>query len=66
MKKYRNKMMISEGVSESTTKEFIFICVQECNVPGVGTWKSGDKITNPEIIEKISGSPCFKKIQEVE
>jgi hypothetical protein len=43
-----------------------FVCIQECNVPNVGTWRAGDRISDPAVIAKISGSPCFKPAQEVE
>jgi hypothetical protein len=64
MKKDRNKMMTAE--KSETKSDPSLICVSECNVPGVGTWKTGDRISDPETISKIAGSPCFKPIQEVE
>lgn len=44
----------------------VVVCVSECNVPEVGTWKAGDQIKDPAVIAKVLGSPNFKKIEEVE
>ncbi len=37
-------------------------CVMECNVPGVGTWKAGAIITDPDTISKVQGSPFFQPV----
>jgi hypothetical protein len=60
-KDYKHKMLNPEDGAPSLS----VTCIQECNVPGVGTWKAGDVITDPVVIGKISGSPYFKPTQEV-
>lgn len=58
-------VIVQADKSSDKSPEQILLCVQECNVPGAGTWKVGDVIRDPAIISKISGSPCFKTPQEV-
>ena len=43
-----------------------YICVKECNVPGVGTWKSGDTISDEETILKVKGSPYFQPVAKIQ
>lgn len=67
MKKGRDKMVRSgDFADKGTPAAEVWVCVSGCNVPGVGTWAGGEKITDPAIISKICGSPNFMKIEEVE
>lgn len=42
------------------------VCVSECVVPGAGRFLAGANVTDPALIAKLLGSPCFKPTQEVE
>ena len=60
-KNYRNKM-----VSDSENKEPSrrLICIRECEMPGVGFWKSGDIVVDENKISQIGDNPCFEEIKE--
>jgi hypothetical protein len=60
MKKGYSDKMISNPDNKAELPTAL-VCVRECNVPGVGSWKVNEEISDPAIIEKIVGNThCFK------
>jgi hypothetical protein len=56
MKKYSDKMMhpIDKAVEET------LMCQRECEAPGIGSWKPGEKISDPELVKRFRDNPNFK------
>jgi hypothetical protein len=73
-KKVKDKMVrpgdfADKGLGLSAARDesaLELICVQECVIPGAGRFLAGASITDPVVIAKLLGSPCFKPAQEVE
>ena len=55
MKKNYDDKQIKGGGEE-------LVCIGECEAPGVGAWKIGDKISDPALIDKFRDNPNFKVI----
>lgn len=36
------------------------VCIRECEMPDVGAFKSGQRITRPDLVEKLIDHPYFK------
>lgn len=69
MKGGRDKAMKPEQgkqKNETAARRPALVCNSACNIPGVGTWAHGEIVRDPELMTKISGSPNFDKIEEVE
>lgn len=50
--KYENK---SIGDTEK------LVCINECECPGLGTWKPGDVVTESKIVSYLINNPNFKR-----
>ena len=40
------------------------ICNRECDIPGVGAWKSGQAVENPDHLKLLDGHPYFTKAED--
>jgi hypothetical protein len=64
-KEYENKNLKSEESKESipAPKEG-YVCVRECDMPGVALFKVGAKIYDPGLVKIVKDNPNFEKIEE--
>jgi hypothetical protein len=51
---YENKQMKPSGEE--------LLCVRDCEAPGYGAWKSGEKVRDPKLVERLKGNPNFEVI----
>ena len=38
------------------------VCVRACDIPGVREFQPGDKMSDPELVEKFKDNPNFKPV----
>jgi len=62
-KNYSNKVLKSESAKEETAPApaKVLICVADCEAPGFGSWKHGEKITDPALVARFDSNPNFKE-----
>lgn len=46
--------------SNKAAKGHAIKCVRDCDAPGIGAFKAGDLVADPEIVEKLKDNPNFK------
>ena len=42
------------------TKGAELVCVKQCDIPGVGEFQPGDRMSDPELVAKYRDNPYFK------
>jgi hypothetical protein len=55
--KYSNKEARGE---EPGDRPAALVCVAECEAPGYGFWKVGERVTDPALVERFKDNPNFK------
>ena len=66
-KNYKNKELHSEEIKEEiplVPEASGYRCIRECEMPGTGHWKVGDKIFDPGLVKLVKDNPNFEKIEE--
>lgn len=59
MKKAPENKMITP--QKEVNKKISLLCIKECEMPGVGSWKSGQIVDCEATIQKIADNPNFVK-----
>lgn len=62
----KNKEVENEVPRETVIRSKCLRALRECEMPGVGAFKSGDIITDPEKIQRIADNPNFEVINQEE
>ena len=51
---------MNKAIHESGDNRVVLVCIRECEIPELGAWKVGDRVTNPETAKKLADHPNFK------
>jgi hypothetical protein len=55
--RYSNKQAKSDDGDDQPAA---LVCVAECEAPGYGFWRVGDRVTDPALIERFKDNPNFQ------
>jgi hypothetical protein len=55
--KYSNKEAKGDGPDNLPAA---LVCIADCNAPGYGAWKVGERVTDPHLVERFKENPNFK------
>ena len=61
MKKRVPNKMVTETKAETKT---VLTCARECVIPGMGTFRAGDRVTSPVAISQLLNHPYFETTEE--
>lgn len=63
-KKKSSRHKEHEKAAEPATKARTLLCIRECESPGIGAWKPGDKIEDEKLVEAFRNNTLYFRIEE--